>query len=42
MNEVPGLAVDPAWDGLLAEFCTTLGIRTDGLRAAWWLVSDWS
>jgi hypothetical protein len=42
MNEVKELAVDPTWDGLLAEFCATLGIRTNGLRAAWWLVSDWS
>lgn len=42
MNEVKSLAVDPAWDRLLAEFCEVLGIRTEGLRAAWWLVSDWS
>jgi len=40
--EITSLAVDPAWDGLLAEFCKTLGIPTEGLRAAWWLVSDWS
>lgn len=40
--KITSLAVDPAWNGLLAEFCKTLGIRTKGLQAAWWLVSDWS
>lgn len=42
MKEITSLAVDPAWDKALAEFCTAMGIKTDGLKAAWWLVSDWS
>ncbi len=42
MREVKSIAVDPAWRRMLTEFCGTLGIKTDKLRAAWWLVSDWS
>jgi hypothetical protein len=42
MTEIRDLAVDPAWDGMLAEFCRVMGIRVDRLRPAWWLVSDWS
>lgn len=42
MREVKDLTVDPAWDKMLAEFCETLGVRTEGLRAAWWLVSNWA
>ena|SRR5207244_5709042 len=41
-NEITSLVVDPAWSVQLAEFCETLGIKTKGKKAAWWLVSDWS
>jgi hypothetical protein len=41
-SEITSLAVDPAWNGQLAEFCETLGIKTKGKKAGWWLVSDWS
>jgi len=42
MNEITSLAVDPAWDAALAEFCAAMGIKIDGQKAAWWLVSDWN
>lgn len=42
MNEITSLAVDPAWNEALAEFCTAMGIKTSGCKAAWWLVSDWN
>lgn len=42
MTEITSLAVDPTWDAALAEFCTAMGIKTDGKKAAWWLVSDWN
>lgn len=41
MNEVTSLAVDSSWNTLLADFCAALGIKTEGMRPAWWLVSDW-
>jgi len=41
-HEITSLAVDPAWSSQLAEFCEVLGIKTKGMKAAWWLVSDWS
>ena len=40
-NKIKPLVVDPAWDGQLTAFCKTLGIQTNGLRPAWWLVSNW-
>jgi hypothetical protein len=42
MTEVRSLAVDPIWDLQLSEFCEVLGIRTEGRKPAWWLVSDWA
>lgn len=42
MKEIASLAVDPTWDEALTEFCASMGIKTDGLKAAWWLVSDWT
>lgn len=41
-HEITSLAVDPAWDAALAEFCASMGIKTYDLKAAWWLVSDWN
>jgi len=41
-HEITSLAVDPAWKDQLVEFCATLSIKTKGMKAAWWLVSDWS
>jgi hypothetical protein len=41
MREIATLAVDPTWNEALAEFCAAMGIKTDGLKAAWWLVSNW-
>jgi hypothetical protein len=32
----------PIWDLQLSEFCEVLGIRTEGRKPAWWLVSDWA
>jgi hypothetical protein len=42
MHEIVTLIVDPIWDAALAEFCTAMGIKTEGKKAAWWLVSDWN
>ena len=42
MEEITSLAVDPSWNEALDEFCAVMGIKTDGLKAAWWLVSDWN
>jgi hypothetical protein len=42
MKEITLLAVNPTWDEALAEFCASMGIKTAGLKAAWWLVSDWN
>ncbi len=42
MKEITSLAVDPTWDAALATFCAAMGIKTDGKKAAWWLVSYWS
>jgi hypothetical protein len=42
MKEITSLAVDPSWDAELAAFCAAMGIKTDGKKAAWWLVSNWS
>ena len=41
-KEITSLDVAPTWNAKLAEFCETLGIKTKGMKAAWWLVSDWS
>lgn len=40
-HEIASLIVDPSWRDQLAEFCEVLGIKTSGMKAAWWLVSDW-
>lgn len=42
MKEITSLKADPTWDKALTEFCALMGIKTDGLKAAWWLVSDWN
>jgi hypothetical protein len=42
MSEITSLAVDPTWNDALAEFCAAMSIKTDGMKAAWWLVSDWN
>lgn len=42
MMEITSLAVDPSWDAELAAFCATMGIKTDGKKVAWWLVSNWN
>ena len=42
MEEITSLTVDPSWDAALAEFCAAMGIKIDGKKAAWWLVSDWT
>jgi len=42
MEEITSLAVDPAWDTELAAFCAAMGIKTNGKKAAWWLVSNWN
>lgn len=42
MSEITSLAVDPSWDVKLREFCELMGIKTDGMKATWWLVSDWN
>ena len=41
-HEITSLAIDPAWNGQLTEFCTAMGIKIEGMKAGWWLVSDWS
>jgi hypothetical protein len=41
-REITSLAIDPAWNAQIAEFCETLGIKTKGMKVGWWLVSDWS
>lgn len=40
-QEISSLATDGTWQTTLDDFCAALGISTDGMRAAWWLVSDW-
>lgn len=40
--EITSLDVAPEWQEQLAAFCQKLGIKTEGLKATWWLVSDWS
>jgi hypothetical protein len=42
MKEITSLTVDPTWDEALIAFCAAMGIKTDGQKAAWWLVSDWN
>lgn len=41
MKEIKSLDVKPEWDSLLADFCEKLGIKTEGLKPSWWLVSYW-
>jgi hypothetical protein len=41
MKEITTLTVDPTWAAALSEFCGAMGIKTEGKKAAWWLVSWW-
>lgn len=41
-KEIASLKIEPEWQAMLDEFCATLGIKTEGMKAAWWLVSDWN
>jgi hypothetical protein len=41
-EEISSLAVDPTWGAQLADFCRRLGIKIDGKRVGWWLVSNWN
>ena len=41
-SKIAGLAADPSWNQVLAEFCAEMGIKIGNKKAAWWLVSAWS
>lgn len=41
-EEISSIAVDPAWNDQLADFCRKIGLKIGAKRrTAWWLVSNW-